>query len=428
MVHNRAPDGMDISGDAVAVIPIEKSSQDDAPVRGTPELTSGPSDTSLGDISQGQDLITEEANGNVESGGHSEDRDDAAKVSYPPGKPDSTPTTDFSEPKSVPGSNINPVFNSTITENSGNTTNTNYGNTVNKNCGNTTTNNRTSHNIRVQRMMAREYHTVITNNYSGFSLDKETIKTLVQTAAAEMPNITQRYHVPAGNEKAMVELALFDMVIVCDNSNSMWIYSDAMKKTLRHLVTVSSLLLPKGITIRFLNTNNDGKDLYENITEGYEVDKIFQDATFLGIKRLWNGPELGDIVNQDIIHPMIIRKARAGELKRPVITIMLTDADIPPQGRETLKSGIRSCKNAPDLEKYGDKAALFVLSRVGNNKRGKEFVSQLEKDTSINDMLHCSPDSLDKWLADCQKIGNENKYTGKLIELFLTALDRNGAA
>lgn len=153
MVHNRAPDGMDISGDAVAVIPIEKSSQDDAPVRGTPELTSGPSDTSLGDISQGQDLITEEANGNVESGGHSEDRDDAAKVSYPPGKPDSTPTTDFSEPKSVPGSNINPVFNSTITENSGNTTNTNYGNTVNKNCGNTTTNNRTSHNIRVQRMV-----------------------------------------------------------------------------------------------------------------------------------------------------------------------------------------------------------------------------------------------------------------------------------
>ena len=126
----------------------------------------------------------------------------------------------------------------------------------------------------------------------------------------------------------MSSVKLTFLLHILDNSNSMWIYSDAMKKTLRHLVTVSSLLLPKGITIRFLNTNNDGKDLYENITEGYEVDKIFQDARFLGIKRLWNGPELGDIVNQDIIHPMIIRKARAGELKRPVITIMLTDADV----------------------------------------------------------------------------------------------------
>jgi hypothetical protein len=81
---------------------------------------------------------------------------------------------------------------------------------------------------------------------------------------------------------------------------------------------------------------------------------------------------------------------------------------------------------------------------VGNSRRGKEFVSELETDTSINDMLHCSPDSLDKWLADCQKLGKENEYTGKvsasasfsavytdceqLIELFLTALDRNGTA
>lgn len=110
-----------------------------------------------------------------------------------------------------------------------------------------------------------------------------------------------------------------------DNSKSMLLYSDAMKKTLRHLVTISSLLLPKGITIRFLNTNHDGKDLYENITEGYQVDKICQNAKYF---RFRNGPELGDFVNEDIIHPMIMRKARAGELKRPVITIMLTDADV----------------------------------------------------------------------------------------------------
>ncbi|GLA39964.1 hypothetical protein AnigIFM63309_007568 [Aspergillus niger] len=420
-VHDITPDDMVMSDVAVADIPVDSNPEIDAPLRATPELTSGPSDTSYGDISKGQDLSSEEGDGNVESSGRSDDQDDTAvAVAYPHRKPNLP--LDLPKEEIETENNRKPTFNSTINQNSGNTTNTNCGNTVNRNCGNTTTNNDASQNFYVEGVM-----TVITNNYSGFSIDDQTIKTLMRTAAAEMMNIVQTYNIPDGKEKAMVELALFDMVIVCDNSNSMWKYRKALKKTLRHLVTISSLLLPKGITIRFLNTNNDGKDLYENITEGYQVDRIFQDAKFIDFISLWNGPEIGDIVNQDIIHPMIIRKARAGELRRPVITIMLTDADIPPgQGRETLTSSIRTCKEAKELEKYGDKAALFVLSRVGNSTTGEEFASELENDTSINDMLHCSPDSLDKWLADCQKLGKENEYTGKLIELFLTALDRNG--
>ncbi|RDH36193.1 hypothetical protein BDQ94DRAFT_167814 [Aspergillus welwitschiae] len=419
-VHDITPDDMVMSDVAVADIPIDSNSEIDAPLRATPELTSGPSDTSYGDISQGQDLSSGEGNGNVESSGRSDDQDDAAvAVAYQQRKPDLP--HDLPEQEFETKSDRKSALNSTFNHNSGNSTNTNCGNTTNNNCGNSTTNNDASQNFHVEGVMA-----FITNNYSGFSIDDQTIKTLMRTAAAEMMNIVQTYNIPAGKEKAMVELALFDMVIVCDNSKSMLLYSDAMKKTLRHLVTISSLLLPKGITIRFLNTNHDGKDLYENITEGYQVDKICQNAKYF---RFRNGPELGDFVNEDIIHPMIMRKARAGELKRPVITIMLTDADIPSaQGRETFKSCIRSCKKAADLQKYGDKAALFVLSRVGNSRRGKEFVSELETDTSINDMLHCSPDSLDKWLADCQKLGKENEYTGKLIELFLTALDRNGTA
>lgn len=109
----------------------------------------------------------------------------------------------------------------------------------------------------------------------------------------------------------------------------MYKYKKAMQRTLRELVKISSLLLPKGITIQFLNTNGDKKDLYENINTGDKVDNIFKDASFLDIKRVvWSSPEIGDVVNRDIVHPMIIRKARAGELKRPVITIMLTDAEV----------------------------------------------------------------------------------------------------
>ncbi|OJJ77942.1 hypothetical protein ASPBRDRAFT_71223 [Aspergillus brasiliensis CBS 101740] len=433
VVHNITPDGMDGSDADVVSIPHETPPDNDAPPGETPKLISEPSDILHVDQSQERGSITEEVNDTVKLSGHSDGHDTAAAVAYSRNEPDSPPAVNFPEQQAESGDHGTPVFQSSFNQNSGNTMKMNSENTMKQNCDNITTNNDSSQNVNVKGVMAGKYYNIITNvvtnNYPGFPFSEEILKALAQTAAAVMPKICQTYNVAPGCEKAMVELALFDMVIVCDNSNSMYRYSDAMRRTLRHLVTIASLLLPKGITIQFLNTNKDGKYLYENITDGYQVDNIFQNARFLGIRRVWNTPGLGDVLDQDIIHPMILRKAKARVLKRPVISIMLTDADIPSaQGRETLKSSIRSCKKAKDLEKYGDKATLFLLSRVGNSRRGKEFVSELEKDSSINDVLHCSTGSLDQWLTDCQTIGNEDTYTGHLIDLFLTALDRNGTA
>ncbi|PYH98228.1 hypothetical protein BO71DRAFT_345548 [Aspergillus ellipticus CBS 707.79] len=313
----------------------------------------------------------------------------------------------------------------TVNKDSWNTKHENCGNTTNKNCGNNATINRTSQAIRLQGV----YQTFITNNYSSFfSPDDPVIKELVLKAAAEMVHITQKYDVAPSRGRDMVELALFDLVVVCDNSGSMWRYRNAMKDTLRHLVTISSLLLPKGITIQFLNANNDGRDVYHDITDGSQVDKIFQTVELLKVKNLWGSSGLGEVVNKKVLHPMIIRKAQAKELKRPVITIMISDAK--PSSRkdgEMVKSTIRSCKESPELNDYGERAALFLLSRVGNSKAGEKFLNELQGDDSINDILHCSVESLDKWQAEFQKPGSENKYTGKLIELFLTALDRRAA-
>lgn len=37
----------------------------------------------------------------------------------------------------------------------------------------------------------------------------------METVAAEMIDLVQRYNVPAGSERAMGKVALFNMVIVC---------------------------------------------------------------------------------------------------------------------------------------------------------------------------------------------------------------------
>lgn len=64
--------------------------------------------------------------------------------------------------------------------------------------------------------VARQYKTVIINKYGGFfKEDDPIIEQLVRKAAAEMMNFVRQYNVPVGKETAMVELALFDMVVVC---------------------------------------------------------------------------------------------------------------------------------------------------------------------------------------------------------------------
>lgn len=81
---------------------------------------------------------------------------------------------------------------------------------------------------------------------------------------------------------------------------------------------------------------------------------------------------------------------------------------------KTIKSTIQKCKGSPDLQSYGERAAMFLFSRIGNSRKGREFLSHLGSDKSINDIVHCSTDSLDKWQAEFKKLGSETKYTGKV--------------
>ena len=196
---------------------------------------------------------------------------------------------------------------------------------------------------------AVQYQTFVTNNYSSFfSPNDQFIKELVQKAATEMHHITQKYDVPASRELEVVELALFDLVIVCgeswkfnltnilpailrfvlDNSSSMFKHRRALKDILLRLVTISSLLVPKGITIQLLYPNAGGRDRFENITTSNQVEDMFQTVRFLSLQRLIGRSGLGEVVNKKIVHPMIIRKAKAGNLKRPVITVIISDGEV----------------------------------------------------------------------------------------------------
>lgn len=149
MVHDITPDEMDMSDSTVSSVPLETNSEDDAPMRGTPNSDAEPSSANPDqDGSQRQDSVTEEVS-TTKPAGLTEGNDNTGANSYPLRSLDSPPEVDFAEKEAKRSNNENPGFYSSINQNSGNTMNMNCGNTMQQNCGNTTTNNDSSRNIRV---------------------------------------------------------------------------------------------------------------------------------------------------------------------------------------------------------------------------------------------------------------------------------------
>jgi hypothetical protein len=92
-----------------------------------------------------------------------------------------------------------------------------------------------------------------------------------------------------------------------------------LKDTLQRVTKFATILQPKGISLRFLNYSNDG-DLNE-LKEEKDIMSIVNSVN------VSNGTPLGEMLNTKIVQPMIIDKAVAGCLEKPVIVVIITDGE-----------------------------------------------------------------------------------------------------
>ncbi|KAH1447372.1 hypothetical protein KXX16_000009 [Aspergillus fumigatus] len=243
------------------------------------------------------------------------------------------------------------------------------------------------------------------------------VQTLAEKAVVEVKRVSTEFGLPCERASGIVKLALYDFVILCDNSFSMRNHKEVLENTLLKLARLSTLLAPGGISIRSPNHwwgyNGDS----DNLLTAEAVRRQFAEVSFYGRSKL------GTTLRKKIVQPMI-RKAEERTLKRPVITMIITDGEPYGERRETLRDTIQSCKQSVALQSYGKAAAVFVVSRIGNSTKADQFIAELQSDKSIANMTYCSREALDEQQEVFKQCGDNNRYTGWLIELFLTALER----
>jgi hypothetical protein len=108
-----------------------------------------------------------------------------------------------------------------------------------------------------------------------------------------------------------------------DDSSSMIYEEDglrvqAMRTFLKRISSITRFFDPDGISIRFLN--HDEK--YDSVTDEATVDNIISNVSFSGCT------QIGTMLKQRIVDPMVVGPAQAGKLKKPVLIIMITDGEV----------------------------------------------------------------------------------------------------
>ncbi|EXJ76253.1 uncharacterized protein A1O5_00761 [Cladophialophora psammophila CBS 110553] len=256
---------------------------------------------------------------------------------------------------------------------------------------------------------SQEYlsRTIETTRLTGFyGKDHPRVQTVALNAAARANEITTKYHLTPKTTLGVIKLALYNFVVLCDDSTSMRQEQriPALKTTLNRVAEIATMLEETGISIRFLNYNRDSR--LDDLRHPDAIMRKVESIRFKGITRL------GNVLHEKIIEPMIIDKATRGTFEAPLVVVIITDGEPNHEDRGTLRNMIRECKQKLSSTDFGDGSVVFIISRVGSSPEAMEFIEELENGPGVEQMVYCSKDRLDEKMAILQRAaGNYIEYS-----------------
>ncbi|KAG0125119.1 hypothetical protein HOY82DRAFT_164836 [Tuber indicum] len=215
------------------------------------------------------------------------------------------------------------------------------------------------------------------------------------------------------------KVALYDTVILCDDSGSMK-HDDryeTMRKTVLKISDVCTAFRDEGISVKFLNFKGDKN--YNSICDRETLDQVVSSVSPKG------GTRLGTVLRNKIVGPLIIQKAKEKLLDKPVLVTIITDGQPAGETRGELKRTILNCKRelaglkGPTEELYGGSAVVFQISLIGDSEDARSYVKELEDDAEIGSSVFCTRERLDVVKGRM----SDPQYTGWLIQLLAAGVD-----
>ncbi|BFZ55384.1 hypothetical protein PYCC9005_002424 [Savitreella phatthalungensis] len=236
--------------------------------------------------------------------------------------------------------------------------------------------------------------------------------------ARKLEDVAAQWQIPVEMAYDLVKLALFDTIILVDDSGSMSFEEGGdrindLRAILEKVVFVVGLFDLDGISVRFLNSDVQGN----GIRSTADVHNLVSQIRFTGIT------PLGTSLERKVLEPYVLGPARASHLRKPVLAITITDGAPQGESKDKLFKVIRHAKEELQRTRYGPDAISFEFVQVGNDIKAREFLGQLDRDVEIGGFVDCTS-NYELEADEMARIGVHNFSPGVyLMKLMLGAID-----
>ncbi|KAF2745990.1 hypothetical protein M011DRAFT_405097 [Sporormia fimetaria CBS 119925] len=222
----------------------------------------------------------------------------------------------------------------------------------------------------------------------------------IDDIANRAPDLINRYIQRCRVQKEVandiVKLALYDIVLYIDDSGSMSFEEngsriDDLKLILERAAFAATLFDTDGISLRFMNTdlsgarNPQGRPLQDGVVNEHDIKLVMDGVKFSGLT------PMGTSLRKKVIDEIVLSKARAGQLRKPVLVITITDGQPAGEPQDAVTDTIRfAFDELRRMPQYGEGALAFEFAQVGNDQKARAFLSKLDEDPNIGRMIDCT--------------------------------------
>ena len=162
-----------------------------------------------------------------------------------------------------------------------------------------------------------------------------------------------------------------------------------LRLILSRVAYAASLFDDDGIQVRFMNVHpeNPPQQMLDGIRSEQQASQLVSPN---GVK--WRGlTPLGTQLRQQVVDPLLIQKARSGQLRKPVLIVTVTDGQPAGEDPDTLANTIRyAASELARMPQYGQGAVAFQFAQVGNDQAARRFLGKLDETPDFGSLVDCT--------------------------------------
>jgi hypothetical protein len=208
---------------------------------------------------------------------------------------------------------------------------------------------------------------------------------IASRAPQQVAQLASQWRINSEIASDIVKLALYDVILYIDDSGSMAFEEngeriDDLKLILGRVAFATSLFDEDGIQIRFMNSPEQGN----GIRNEQQVNQMVANTKFSGLT------PMGRELQNKILGPLVLQSARNGQLRKPILIITITDGQPTGESPSDVAKIIKNASMELERSRFGKGALAFQFAQVGNDLKAREFLSKLDEEPTIGDIIDCT--------------------------------------